>query len=520
MSFLPYKTMPVLRAETLLFVFALFFSPCLLGQSCLLTARNPSNNIQPVPFTGGPVYFGGMINEGTDYCSINLPSSNGFFSPIVTPINIGPSGGENIARFQVSVNPSTGQRTATIAVANLTFTLIQAGNPNGVPILNVPPLYQRTSLPDGTTDLTKSPWGNDIYDNTTKTIGAKGCALTALNMALNYADPNLGLNSSNLDPGLLNKFVEALRDYSDDGGVQMDRIVRDISKEKLKLNTSVGTSPIAGSPSVNDLDLVLQKGFPIIVGVGISHLENGRLLPSHYVLVTGRQKDGDYQIIDPGHVRNTSLSTAYSNDFTIRGYVADPPGDISALNITIGNDAEMLVTDPLRRRLGTLPKVIYNEIPQGSYILDSLSDDITGDAATTVNHSLNIFQPVQGSYALVLMGVAKGPYKLISEGYTQTGASIGAVTISGATAEGFSSSFKIQFASGAQPVLTVAQVFGDLNGDMKVDCSDLSIVKSGFGTSTGQPGFDARADVNFDGVINIRDLAFVSQRLPVGTICR
>ncbi len=60
---------------------------------------------------------------------------------------------------------------------------------------------------------------------------------------------------------------------------------------------------------------------------------------------------------------------------------------------------------------------------------------------------------------------------------------------------------------------------GDLNGDQKVDCADLAIVKASFGKKKGQPGFDPRADVNKDGVVDLRDLAFVSRQLPVGTKC-
>ena len=60
---------------------------------------------------------------------------------------------------------------------------------------------------------------------------------------------------------------------------------------------------------------------------------------------------------------------------------------------------------------------------------------------------------------------------------------------------------------------------GDLNGDRKVDCADIAIVKASFGKRRGQPGFDARADVNNDGVVDVRDLAFVAQKLPAGTKC-
>lgn len=60
---------------------------------------------------------------------------------------------------------------------------------------------------------------------------------------------------------------------------------------------------------------------------------------------------------------------------------------------------------------------------------------------------------------------------------------------------------------------------GDVNGDGSVGCPDLAIIRGAFGTVVGQPGFDPRADVNNDGVIDLRDLAYVSQRVTVGVRC-
>lgn len=60
---------------------------------------------------------------------------------------------------------------------------------------------------------------------------------------------------------------------------------------------------------------------------------------------------------------------------------------------------------------------------------------------------------------------------------------------------------------------------GDLNSDSTVDCSDLAIVRASFGKRSGQFGFDLRADTNGDNIVNVRDLAFVSQKLPAGTKC-
>ncbi|MCX7806676.1 MAG: PKD domain-containing protein, partial [Planctomycetota bacterium] len=51
---------------------------------------------------------------------------------------------------------------------------------------------------------------------------------------------------------------------------------------------------------------------------------------------------------------------------------------------------------------------------------------------------------------------------------------------------------------------------GDLNGDGLVNVTDLTIVTSNFGKSSGDPGFDSRADANGDGVVNVMDLTVVT----------
>lgn len=61
---------------------------------------------------------------------------------------------------------------------------------------------------------------------------------------------------------------------------------------------------------------------------------------------------------------------------------------------------------------------------------------------------------------------------------------------------------------------------GDLDGNGSVGCDDSAIVKASFGKKTGQAGFDPRADVNRDGIVNVLDLAFVSRQLPAGTACK
>ena len=63
-------------------------------------------------------------------------------------------------------------------------------------------------------------------------------------------------------------------------------------------------------------------------------------------------------------------------------------------------------------------------------------------------------------------------------------------------------------------------VMGDVNADSVVNCADLDIIKAAYGKTSSQPGFDLRADVVPDGVINARDLALVAQHVPPGTVCQ
>lgn len=64
-----------------------------------------------------------------------------------------------------------------------------------------------------------------------------------------------------------------------------------------------------------------------------------------------------------------------------------------------------------------------------------------------------------------------------------------------------------------------SSVPGDANGDAKVDCSDLLIVRASFNLRRGQPGYDPRADRNSDGVVNVIDLSLVSRYIPTNLKC-
>lgn len=61
---------------------------------------------------------------------------------------------------------------------------------------------------------------------------------------------------------------------------------------------------------------------------------------------------------------------------------------------------------------------------------------------------------------------------------------------------------------------------GDVNRDGRVDCDDLGLVKASFGKRAGQPAFNPTVDLDTNGIVDVRDLAFVARHVPTGTICK
>jgi hypothetical protein len=70
------------------------------------------------------------------------------------------------------------------------------------------------------------------------------------------------------------------------------------------------------------------------------------------------------------------------------------------------------------------------------------------------------------------------------------------------------------------PVVVPPQpVAGDVDGDGVVNCTDYGIVKAALNKRLGQAGYDARADVVVNSVIDARDLAYVKARVTPGLSC-
>ncbi len=104
------------------------------------------------------------------------------------------------------------------------------------------------------------------------------------------------------------------------------------------------------------------------------------------------------------------------------------------------------------------------------------------------------------SFSWPTASLARGIYTLTAHASAVTGEtnlSNNNLTCPGGTGCGWSGPFTVKLK-------------GDVDGDCKVDITDLALVGIAFGKTIGQPGFNAAADLNNDGIINIVDLVLVA----------
>jgi hypothetical protein len=355
-----------------------------------------------------------------------------------------------------------------------------------------------------------------------------------------------GESRAGTDPGAVNSLMTETAGDFDGTAVNWAAAVHDLSRGALEWNDLGGSlGSITDSEGARDLlDYQLCGANPHPVILGVKHCVDGSgnpKFPCHFVLVTGR--DGtDYTIADPATGTVGSLMDSYGSDFTTRGIVvgsggggqpdverslqASSPG-LSSLDLAVDQNASMTVTDSAAHETGVDPAsgAILQQIPGSAYFIDQIEDatelDSSGPADVTASgHILNISQPPQETLGVVVKGNAPGPFTLTIRGFSQDGSAQAPVVVQGTAQPGSTFTYTLAFNSaiGSTPVLTAMP--GDRNGDGKVDCADLAIVKAAFGKSIGQAGYDPRADVNGDGAINIIDLATVGQAVPTGSVCK
>jgi hypothetical protein len=61
---------------------------------------------------------------------------------------------------------------------------------------------------------------------------------------------------------------------------------------------------------------------------------------------------------------------------------------------------------------------------------------------------------------------------------------------------------------------------GDVDGDAQLTCSDVSAATASIGKRAGEPGFVPNADLDQNGVVDMRDIVAIARLLPAGMHCK
>jgi hypothetical protein len=284
---------------------------------------------------------------------------------------------------------------------------------------------------------TTSPWGTHQYDDTSKTIGQWGCALTSAAMIVNYHGLSVGFGTN---PRLLNDWLKAQDDGYYGAGVNPFAVARYARENGVSLYYH-------GRTGVRD-DVTLHT---LLCGGDPVQLRE----PGHFIVATGEVNiDGTdtWAINDPGFSR-TDLR-AYGNDYqSIAKYSRNPASP--ALVVAADTSVQLLVTDPQGQRTGYCPATgeTLDEIPGSTYTSDYLSDvENPGGEPSPTQYVFEILEPLDGTYVIEFSTPETRSYTAYFYGYDETGTPSTAIE-SGVLAAGSTQTYLAHYSTApGQPI--------------------------------------------------------------------
>jgi len=376
-----------------------------------------------------------------------------------------PDGTETVLySFCSMTNCSDGAAPFTSLIAdgkgNLYGTTSGGGASNNGVVFKVTPGCQTAAVPPPIRGShwyqLDSNWAGFHYNDVSgpdNDIGHQGCALVALNYALNSVGQNynpLTLNNK------LNTIPNAYsapepNDVGSGGRINNSTAVLGLLSG-LKFDKTY-----SGPFTTQALDSYLCSSDPHPVLVRVSNPTSGHV---HSVVVTGKT-GGSYSIVDPGYLSRTSLS--YYNPLTIDGVVKISSGnDPSELDFSVVDNATLLVTAPDGTQTGFDPSTgqVLKGSPQSAYfaIDNAVDTDVVSIPPTSTTYSVQWGLPPVGTYTVQLNGLAVATYALAVNAFDANGNPGASVTVPGIAGVGSISSFQVQFSpsSGSATVSSAA----------------------------------------------------------------
>lgn len=303
------------------------------------------------------------------------------------------------------------------------------------------PLYTQIRSLYPSEALTDS-WYNEPYVNGVVgnySCGSKiyqcGCAITSMIMLGRYYDINTALDNSDTNPRNINNWLVNNSGYSVDGGLVWAKGVEYLGIDDDGIKKSKLVFDHYNTTNNNLIDGYVNSANPTIVFNNIF---------GHYFIVDGKLKSGlgendyTYTIKDPYWYNTQKLNQVADATKYIQGYnnyfqkanlfsYSEIPRQISAsIYIYLASPAELLITDPMGRRLGKDQNsgVVYNEIPNSIYTYDEaiVSSELPINSNSTHKTKV-IYIPSGdvGDYDVKVIGTGTGSYTVSTLIYDNQG---------------------------------------------------------------------------------------------------
>src|SRR5258706_1508079 len=248
------------------------------------------------------------------------------------------------------------------------------------------------------------PYGNPINDyHLSNTIGNYGCWMTSAAMMIEYWSQRSS-STFHTNPDILNTWLRNNKGYDKSNFV----IHTAIAMYAANNHVSLSYQGYIGSRNDAILDDYLLSGNPVIIQV-INQWGN------HFVLATGKTSvagQATYSINDPMKGATTLLD--YNNSYYAIVLYSGTPADPRTLRISAHSPVELLITDPLGRKLGFDPttNTTWDEIPNAFYTVESLASDDGSNTPALEDKYLEIIAPLDGAYTIDVIGTGHGSYEI------------------------------------------------------------------------------------------------------------
>jgi len=245
-----------------------------------------------------------------------------------------------------------------------------------------------------------------------------------------YYDIGIAIDSNNVDPGNINTWLTNNKGYELNGDLRWgntieylgfidERTGKKMARLDFKPKTDFNVS--SASPRIDNF-LALAK--PIVARSKTF---------GHYFVIDGKIKAGTidytYTLKDPTWYNTKRLNQpknliehiqGYNNHFdtaNLFSYLETPKPITASIYIHLASPAELLITDPLGRKLGKDPTagIVYDEIPDSIYTQEGpiVSSDTPLDP-NEIPESKIIYipSPIDGEYDIKVIGTDSGSYTI------------------------------------------------------------------------------------------------------------